>query len=81
MPCLVFFLGITSHIMTPCTGFPFFWFFLKFLCPHLKSRSNSRCPPCVLGWWGPQVWVGLWGSTPSGHLQVFSPKIFEVQFM
>jgi hypothetical protein len=27
IPCLVFFLGITSHIMTPCAGFPFFEFF------------------------------------------------------
>jgi hypothetical protein len=24
MPCLVFFLGTTSHIITPCTGLPFF---------------------------------------------------------
>jgi hypothetical protein len=49
------------------------WIFIfYFLCPHFKSRSNSRCPLCVLGGWGTQVWYGLWGSTPSGRLQVFS---------
>jgi hypothetical protein len=32
----------------------------------------------VLGCWGPQVWDVFWGSTPSGHIQVFSFKFFEV---
>jgi hypothetical protein len=58
--------------------FSIFLIFLNFLCPYFKYKSNSRCPPCVLGWWGPQVWDGLWGSTPSRHLHVFSPKIFEL---
>jgi hypothetical protein len=61
--------------------FSIFFYFFYFLCSHFKSRSNSRYPPCVLGGWGPLVWDGLWGSTPLGHLQVFSAKIFEVQFM
>jgi hypothetical protein len=50
--------------------------FLNFLCPHFKSRSNSLCLPCVLGGWGTKVWDGFWGSTSSGHLQVFFPQIF-----
>jgi hypothetical protein len=52
--------------------------FLNSLCPHFKSRSNSRCLPCVLGGWGTKVWNGFWVFTPSGHLQVFSLNFFEV---
>jgi hypothetical protein len=52
--------------------------FFNFLCPHFKSRPNSRCPPCVLGGWGTHCWETLWGSTPLGHVQVFFPQFFEV---
>jgi hypothetical protein len=61
--------------------FSIFLIFFNLLCSHFKSRSNSRCPLCVLGWWGTQVCDGFWGSTPSGHLQVFLPKFFDVWFM
>jgi hypothetical protein len=49
-------------------------FFLNFLWPHFEFRSNSWCPPCVLRVCPPppKVWDGFRGSTPSGHLQVFS---------
>jgi hypothetical protein len=33
--------------------------FLNSICPHFKSRSNSRCLPCVLGGWGTKVWNGF----------------------
>jgi hypothetical protein len=56
----------------------FLIFFFEFALPHFKSRTNSRCPLCVLGGWGPQVWDGLYGPTPLGHLQVFSLEFFEV---
>jgi hypothetical protein len=56
----------------------YFYFFSNFVCLHFKSRSNSRCPPCVLGGWCTQVWDGFWGSTPLGNLHVFSLKFFEV---
>jgi hypothetical protein len=55
-----------------------FLIFLNSLCPHFKSRSKSRCMPCVLGGWGTNVWNGFWGFTPSGHLQVSSLNFFEV---
>jgi hypothetical protein len=42
----------------PCFS-NFFIFFLNYLCPHFKSRSNSRWLPCVLGGWGTQVWDGF----------------------
>jgi hypothetical protein len=76
MPCLVFFLGTTSHIMTPCAGFPFFWFFLNLLCSHFKSRSNSRCPPCVLGGWRTQVCDRFWVPHLQGTSKYFSPNFF-----
>jgi hypothetical protein len=56
MPCLVFFLGATSHTMTPCNVFPFFWIFLNTLSPPSRSRSNSRCLRCLPGGLGTQVW-------------------------
>jgi hypothetical protein len=70
MPCLVFFLGDTSLTMTPCSVFPFFWFFLNYLGPPSRSRSNSRCHRYVPGGLGTMVWFWLQGPTPLGDLQV-----------
>jgi hypothetical protein len=61
--------------------FSIFLIFLNLLCSHFKSRSNSRCPSCMLGGWGTQVCDRFWGCTPSSHLQVFFPKFFDVWFM
>jgi hypothetical protein len=62
MPCLVFFLGDTSLTLTPCSVFPFFWFFLNSLGPPSRSRSNSRCHRCVPG--GLEPWFGLGCRVP-----------------
>jgi hypothetical protein len=57
MACLVFFLGDVSLTMTPCTVFPFFfWFFLNSLGPPPRSRSNSWCHQCLPGGVGTMVW-------------------------
>jgi hypothetical protein len=34
----------------------------------ISNLGQTRYLPCVLGWWGPQVWDWFWGSTPSGHI-------------
>jgi hypothetical protein len=56
--------------------FSIFLIFLNFLCPHFKSRSNSRCLQCVLGWWGlPSFGWVLGFHTFMAHPGIF-PQIF-----
>jgi hypothetical protein len=74
IPCLLFFLGDTSLTITPCSVFPFFLFFLHFLGPPSRSRSNLRCHWCVPGGLGTMVWSWLQGPTPKGDLQVILPN-------
>ena len=38
---LLFFLGTWPHIMTQCKGFPFFEFFLNFLCPFQNAVKTA----------------------------------------
>jgi hypothetical protein len=54
--------------------FSIFLIFLNLLCSHFKSRSNSWCPPCVLGGWGTQVCDRFWVPHLQGTSKYFSPN-------
>jgi hypothetical protein len=62
MPCLVFFLGDASLTMTPCTVFPFFWFFLNSLAPLRElGQTRGAIDVCQVGW---ETWFGLGSRVP-----------------
>jgi hypothetical protein len=48
---LVFFLGTTSHIMTPCADFPFFEFF-EFTVPLFQIKVKLAVPAECARWMG-----------------------------
>ena len=57
--------------------FSIFLIFLNHIWLDFKFRSNSRWPSCMLGGCREHVYPLFWGSTPSGHLPVFSRKILS----
>ena len=58
---LLFFLETWSHMMTQCEGFPFFWFFLKFLCPFQNAAKTAglTVPRLCLNIWNFLMFLGL----------------------
>jgi hypothetical protein len=81
MPCLVFSPGATSHTMTPCTVFPFFWLFLNSLSPlPYLCQTRGAFDVCQVGW-EPKFGVGCGVSHPQGTSMYFFLIFFEVHFL
>jgi hypothetical protein len=81
MPCLVFFLADASLIITPCSVFPFFfWFILNSLAPLPNlGQTHGAIDIFQVGW---EPWFGLGSRVP--HRQgtsMYFPQFFWCAFL
>jgi hypothetical protein len=65
--------GATSHTMTTCSVFPFFWIFLNSLAPLLDlGQTLATFDVCQVGW-EPKFGVGSRVPHPQGTSMCFFP--------